>query len=43
MVGRLKYYIVVIPFGPPNTEKLNLNVDSLWAGGPFEVEVCEQS
>ncbi|KAL4815397.1 alpha-fucosidase A [Aspergillus spinulosporus] len=28
----------VIPFGTPDTEKLNLNVDSLWSGGPFEVE-----
>ncbi|KAL2860813.1 glycoside hydrolase family 95 protein [Aspergillus lucknowensis] len=27
-----------IPFGPPGAEKLNLNVDSLWSGGPFEVE-----
>ncbi|KAJ5016346.1 Alpha-fucosidase A [Colletotrichum sp. SAR 10_99] len=24
-----------IPFGPPGSEKVNLNVDSLWAGGPF--------
>ncbi|KAL4938957.1 alpha-fucosidase A [Aspergillus oleicola] len=27
-----------IPFGPPGAEKINLNVDSLWSGGPFEVE-----
>ncbi|KAI2633957.1 glycoside hydrolase family 95 protein [Xylaria nigripes] len=26
----------VISFGPPAAEKLNLNVDSLWSGGPFE-------
>ncbi|KAI8625528.1 glycoside hydrolase family 95 protein [Xylariaceae sp. FL1651] len=26
----------VISFGPPDAEKLNLNVDSLWSGGPFE-------
>ncbi|KAI1435950.1 glycoside hydrolase family 95 protein [Xylaria sp. CBS 124048] len=26
----------VISFGPPSSEKLNLNVDSLWSGGPFE-------
>ncbi|KAF6786806.1 glycoside hydrolase family 95 protein [Colletotrichum sojae] len=26
-----------IPFGPPGSEKVNLNIDSLWAGGPFEV------
>ncbi|OLN97405.1 Alpha-fucosidase A [Colletotrichum chlorophyti] len=25
-----------IPFGPPHDEKVNLNIDSLWAGGPFE-------
>ncbi|WYZ46220.1 hypothetical protein EsH8_IX_000445 [Colletotrichum jinshuiense] len=25
-----------IPFGPPHAEKVNLNIDSLWAGGPFE-------
>ncbi|KAL5335061.1 alpha-fucosidase A [Aspergillus crustosus] len=27
-----------IPFGSPGAEKINLNVDSLWSGGPFEVE-----
>ncbi|KAI0965276.1 Six-hairpin glycosidase-like protein [Xylaria arbuscula] len=26
----------VISFGSPNSEKLSLNVDSLWSGGPFE-------
>lgn len=26
----------VIPFGAPASEKLSLNVDSLWSGGPFE-------
>ncbi|KAJ2987284.1 hypothetical protein NUW58_g4591 [Xylaria curta] len=26
----------VISFGAPVSEKLNLNVDSLWSGGPFE-------
>ncbi|KAI1348385.1 Six-hairpin glycosidase-like protein [Xylaria sp. FL0043] len=26
----------VISFGPPAAEKLSLNVDSLWSGGPFE-------
>ncbi|KAI1313178.1 Six-hairpin glycosidase-like protein [Xylaria venustula] len=26
----------VISFGPPGSEKLSLNVDSLWSGGPFE-------
>ncbi|KAL2817695.1 alpha-fucosidase A [Aspergillus cavernicola] len=26
-----------IPFGPPGADKINLNVDSLWSGGPFEV------
>ncbi|KAF2025367.1 glycoside hydrolase family 95 protein-like protein [Setomelanomma holmii] len=26
-----------MPFGPAGSETLNLNVDSLWSGGPFEV------
>ncbi|KAI0397029.1 glycoside hydrolase family 95 protein [Xylariaceae sp. FL0594] len=26
----------VIPFGEPGLEKWNINVDSLWSGGPFE-------
>ena len=25
-----------IPFGAPGSEKVNLNIDSLWSGGPFE-------
>lgn len=29
-----------IPFGVPGSEKLNLNLDSLWSGGPFENTVC---
>ena len=36
---RLTYCHVAIPFGAPGAEKVNLNVDSLWSGGPFEVEV----
>ena len=28
-----------IPFGEPGSEKVLLNVDSLWSGGPFEAEV----
>jgi alpha-L-fucosidase 2 len=27
---------IVLPFGNPGHEKLGLNVDSLWSGGPFE-------
>ncbi|CAL5867131.1 uncharacterized protein PFLUO_LOCUS1343 [Penicillium psychrofluorescens] len=27
-----------MPFGEPGIEKLNLNYDELWAGGPFQVE-----
>jgi hypothetical protein len=27
---------IVLPFGNPGHEKLSLNVDSLWSGGPFE-------
>lgn len=26
-----------MPYGPPGFETINLNVDSLWSGGPFEV------
>jgi hypothetical protein len=29
-----------MPFGPPGQEKLNLNLDSLWNGGPFDASVC---
>lgn len=25
-----------LPFGAPGAEKVNLNIDSLWSGGPFE-------
>jgi hypothetical protein len=28
-----------MPFGPPGQEKLNMNIDSLWTGGPFESSV----
>ncbi|KAE8347155.1 hypothetical protein BDV24DRAFT_174697 [Aspergillus arachidicola] len=28
----------VMPFGEPGAEKLNLNHDELWEGGPFEVD-----
>lgn len=28
-----------MPFGGPGNEKLILNVDSLWSGGPFEATV----
>ncbi|KAI0471697.1 glycoside hydrolase family 95 protein-like protein [Xylariaceae sp. FL0804] len=28
----------VMPHGPAGAEKLNLNIDSLWTGGPFQVE-----
>lgn len=28
-----------MPFGEPGAEKLNLNHDELWEGGPFEVDV----
>jgi alpha-L-fucosidase 2 len=24
-----------MPYGPPGAEKLILNIDSLWSGGPF--------
>lgn len=28
-----------LSFGPAGSETLNLNVDSLWSGGPFDVSV----
>lgn len=28
-----------MPFGQPGQEKLNMNIDSLWSGGPFEATV----
>ncbi|KAA8568952.1 hypothetical protein MFRU_017g01210 [Monilinia fructicola] len=28
--------LAALPFGEPGSEKLNLNRDSLWSGGPFE-------
>lgn len=37
-----KYFLLtltVMPFGEPGAEKLNLNHDELWEGGPFEIDV----
>lgn len=28
-----------MPFGPPGAEKVVLNIDSLWSGGPFKSSV----
>lgn len=28
-----------MPFGSPGSEQVNLNIDSLWWGGPFESSV----
>ena len=33
----------VLPFGPAGSETLNLNIDSLWSGGPFESTVSPKS
>ena len=30
---------IAMPFGNPGSESINLNVDSLWSGGPFECSV----
>lgn len=30
-------FFQAMPFGSPGKEKVNLNLDSLWSGGPFEV------
>ena len=29
-----------MPYGIPGAEVVNLNVDSLWNGGPFGADVC---
>ncbi|KAF2477319.1 uncharacterized protein BDR25DRAFT_331090 [Lindgomyces ingoldianus] len=29
-----------MPFGPPGAEKVVLNIDSLWSGGPFGADNC---
>lgn len=36
-------YMAAIPFGQPGSEKVNLNIDSLWSGGPFESNVSRTS
>ena len=28
----------LMPFGPAGSETLNLNIDSLWSGGPFQID-----
>ncbi|PQE31682.1 glycoside hydrolase family 95 protein [Rutstroemia sp. NJR-2017a WRK4] len=33
--GRL-FYRTSMPFGSPGADQVNLNIDSLWSGGPFE-------
>jgi signal recognition particle receptor subunit beta len=30
---------VAMLFGQPGSEKINMNIDSLWSGGPFEATV----
>lgn len=34
---------IALPFGEPGAEKVNLNVDSLWSGGPFAASVRDPS
>jgi alpha-L-fucosidase 2 len=31
--------VAALPFGEPGQEKISLNVDTLWSGGPFETSV----
>lgn len=31
-----------MPFGEAGTEKINLNYDDLWSGGPFQVDVSPE-
>lgn len=30
-------------FGEPEAEKIVLNIDSLWSGGPFQISVSSSS
>jgi alpha-L-fucosidase 2 len=30
---------LAMSFGQPGSEKINMNIDSLWSGGPFESNV----
>jgi hypothetical protein len=39
LTERLLILGIAIPFGQPGQEKINLNIDSLWSGGPFESSV----
>ncbi len=36
-------HLAVMPFGVAGAETLNLNIDSLWSGGPFEAAVSKKS
>jgi len=38
-LARYTETLAAIPFGQPTMEKLSLNHDSLWSGGPFENDV----
>lgn len=35
----LKLNIEVMPFGSPGSEKIVINIDSLWSGGPYSADV----
>jgi hypothetical protein len=32
-----------MPFGSPGADQVNLNIDSLWSGGPFENSVSKDA
>ncbi|PQE28907.1 Alpha-fucosidase A protein [Rutstroemia sp. NJR-2017a BBW] len=40
--GRL-FYRTSMPFGSPGADQVNLNIDSLWSGGPFENSVSKSA
>ena len=35
--------LLAMPYGAPAAQVVNLNVDSLWNGGPFGADVCRSS
>ena len=37
--AKYRLTISAMPYGSPGTEVINLNIDSLWSGGPFGAEV----
>jgi hypothetical protein len=38
-ISFLKLNIEAMPFGSPGSEKIVINIDSLWSGGPYSADV----